>query len=66
VVADGLGAHSVAFPAISTGIYGYPAAEAAEIAVRTIRTSPAAVELARLVAFDRVTEWLYLDLLTAP
>ncbi len=30
------GLHSVAFPAISTGVYGYPAEEACEIAVRTV------------------------------
>ena len=31
-----LGAASVAFPAISTGIFGYPAAEAARVAVETV------------------------------
>ena len=51
-VADELGARSAAFPAISTGIYGYPAEEAADIAVDTIRSTPTAVELVRLVAFD--------------
>jgi O-acetyl-ADP-ribose deacetylase len=56
----------VAFPAISTGIYGYPADRAAEVAVRTLRTSPKAVELVRLVAFDALTERLYQDLLTGP
>lgn len=60
-VADELGVTSVAFPAISTGIYGYPARDAARIAVTTIRETPAGVRLIRLVAFDQAT----LDLLTA-
>src|SRR5204862_5321430 len=51
-VADELGARSVAFPAISTGIYGYPAEDAARIAVDTVRSTPTDVELVRLVAFD--------------
>ena len=51
-VADELGARSVAFPGISTGIYGYPKDEAATVAVNTIRSTPTAVELVRLVAFD--------------
>jgi O-acetyl-ADP-ribose deacetylase (regulator of RNase III) len=34
---DELGAESVAFPAISLGIYGYPRREGAEIAVGTVR-----------------------------
>ncbi len=54
-VADGLGARSVAFPAISTGVYGYPPDAAAEIAVSTLRATPTRVELARLVAFDEAT-----------
>ena len=32
------GLHSVAFPAISTGVYGYPFEEAAKIAVETVKT----------------------------
>jgi O-acetyl-ADP-ribose deacetylase len=37
-LAEQLGAHSVAFPSISTGIYGYPKVEAAQIAVHVART----------------------------
>jgi O-acetyl-ADP-ribose deacetylase len=54
-VADTLGARSVAFPAIATGIYGYPPGQAARIAVRTIRSAPTTVECVRLVAFDQPT-----------
>src|SRR5436309_7550511 len=50
-VADELGARSIAFPAISTGIYGFPAGPAARIAVDALRSTPTQVELARLVAF---------------
>jgi O-acetyl-ADP-ribose deacetylase (regulator of RNase III) len=58
-VAEELGARSVAFPAISTGVYGYPAEGAADIAVATLRSSPTSVELVRLVAFDDRTFRLY-------
>jgi O-acetyl-ADP-ribose deacetylase len=58
-VADELGAHSVAFPAISTGIYGYPHKEAATIAVDTIRNTSTRVELVRLIAFDDATHARY-------
>jgi O-acetyl-ADP-ribose deacetylase (regulator of RNase III) len=58
-VADELGVRSVAFPAISTGVYGYPPAEAASIAVDTLRATPTTVELVRLVAFDDDTLALY-------
>jgi len=50
-VADELGARSVAFPAISCGVYGYPLEEAAPIAVDTVRTTPTSVELVRFVLF---------------
>ncbi len=60
-LADSLGARSVAFPAISTGVYGYPPDRAARIAVDTVRSASTQVELIRLVAFDRATY----DLLTA-
>ena len=64
-VADELGARSVAFPAISTGIYGYPSDEAASIAVATLRSADTQVEVARLVAFDAATLRLYEERLTA-
>ena len=58
-VADELGARSIAFPAISTGVYGYPAPEAATIAVDTLRVAETDVERALLVAFDDETAALY-------
>jgi O-acetyl-ADP-ribose deacetylase len=51
-VADELGARSVAFPAISTGIYGYPLDAATDIAVRTCRDADSDVDLIRFVCFD--------------
>lgn len=60
-VAGELGARSVAFPAISTGIYGYPAPDAARIAVGTLSSTPTSVEWIRLVAFEEAAR----DLLAA-
>ncbi|MFE3117733.1 O-acetyl-ADP-ribose deacetylase [Streptomyces niveus] len=51
-VADELGARSVAFPAISTGAFGFPPARAATIAVTTLRSTPTSVARIRLMAFD--------------
>jgi O-acetyl-ADP-ribose deacetylase len=61
--ADSVGARSVAFPAISTGVYGYPKAAAAAIAVETLDDTPTSVEKAILVAFDQENEALYRSLL---
>jgi len=58
-VADGLGARSIAFPAISTGVYGFPRERAARIAVATIRAARTNVEEVRLVAFDAATLEMY-------
>jgi O-acetyl-ADP-ribose deacetylase (regulator of RNase III) len=63
-VADEVGARSVAFPAISTGIYGYPPEEAASIAVETLQSADTGVELVRLVAFDETTLRRYKERLT--
>jgi len=64
-VADELGAVTVAFPAISTGIYGYPVGEAARIAVRTLLSTPTRVQRVRLVAFDEGTRAYLADALSA-
>jgi O-acetyl-ADP-ribose deacetylase (regulator of RNase III) len=50
-VADELGAASVAFPAVSAGIYGWPMEDAARIAVSTVRNTQTRVELATFVLF---------------
>lgn len=54
-VARGLGAGSVAFPAISCGVYGWQARDAAPIAVEAVRSWAAendGVQLVRFVLFD--------------
>ncbi|HEX6660189.1 MAG TPA: macro domain-containing protein, partial [Ilumatobacter sp.] len=50
--ADELGARTLAFPAISTGIYGYPVDRAAKVAVDTLRTTPTSVTDVRLICFN--------------
>lgn len=51
-VADELGARTVAFPAISTGVYRWPMDDAARIATETVRETPTSVEEVRFVLFD--------------
>jgi O-acetyl-ADP-ribose deacetylase len=63
-VADEVGARSVAFPAISTGIYGYPLDAATEVAVRTCRAADTDVDLVRFVCFDDRTLAAYQDALS--
>jgi O-acetyl-ADP-ribose deacetylase (regulator of RNase III) len=50
-VADDLGARTVAFPAISTGVYGYPLDEAASVALEAVRSATTDVEEVRFVLF---------------
>ena len=51
-VADELGARSIAFPAVSAGIYGWPLDDAADVAVATVRATPTNVEEVRFVLFN--------------
>jgi O-acetyl-ADP-ribose deacetylase (regulator of RNase III) len=50
-VADELGAGTVAFPAISTGVYGYPLDEAAPVAIDAVRAAQTSVQEVRFVLF---------------
>ncbi|MER6941872.1 DUF6508 domain-containing protein, partial [Nocardioides sp. NPDC000441] len=52
-VADELGARTVAFPAISTGVYRYPLDEAAYVSLWTLARTPTSVEEVRVVLFDQ-------------
>jgi O-acetyl-ADP-ribose deacetylase len=51
-VADELGARTLAFPAVSAGIYGWPMASAADIAIATVTGVETAVAEARFVLFS--------------
>jgi O-acetyl-ADP-ribose deacetylase (regulator of RNase III) len=51
-VADELGAASVAFPAVSAGVYRWPMDDAARIAVETVRSTSTSVALVRFVLFS--------------
>ncbi len=67
-LADELGCRSVAFPAISTGAYGYPVELAAPVAIaatKTALTAHPSVELARFVFRDEKTLGPYRTALTS-
>ena len=51
-VADEIGATSVAFPAISTGVYRWPMDDAARIAVGTVRSTKTRVAEVRFVLYS--------------
>jgi O-acetyl-ADP-ribose deacetylase (regulator of RNase III) len=61
--ADAVAARTLAFPAISTGIYGYPVEAAAEVAVTTVRACSTGVAVVTFVAFDAATLHAYTRLL---
>jgi O-acetyl-ADP-ribose deacetylase (regulator of RNase III) len=61
--ADRLGARTVAFPCVSTGIYGYPVDAAAEVAVATVRACETAADVVTFVMFDHVNAEVYGQLL---
>jgi len=52
-VADELGASTIAFPAISTGAYGYPLEEAAPVAITAVESADTKVDEVRFVLFGR-------------
>jgi len=52
-VADELDARTVAFPAISTGVYGYPLQLAAPVAIESVRSTETRVEEVRFILFGR-------------
>jgi O-acetyl-ADP-ribose deacetylase (regulator of RNase III) len=63
-VAADLGAASVAFPNISTGVFGYPKDRAADVAVDAVAAWTATndgVDDIWFVVFDEENQWLYSD-----
>jgi O-acetyl-ADP-ribose deacetylase (regulator of RNase III) len=62
-LADELGARTIAFPAVSAGIYGWPLHDAARIAVGTVaETGAGPVEEARFVLLGEATYRVFADL----
>jgi O-acetyl-ADP-ribose deacetylase (regulator of RNase III) len=56
-IGEELGAHSIAFPAISAGVYGWPIPDAARIAVATVREhigGASGLSVVRFVLFNDV------------
>jgi O-acetyl-ADP-ribose deacetylase len=63
-VAEEIGGRTIAFPAISTGVYDYPMEDAAQVAVDSMRAYEGPIELVRLVAFNAAALASYQALLT--
>ena len=64
-VADELGARTVAFPSVSTGVYGWLVADAAATAIGTLLSAETRVAEARMVLFDERTLAAYQAALVA-
>ena len=62
-IADRIGARTVAFPAISTGVYGYPVEEAAPVALGAVAGAATDVDEVRFVLFDDRTLEVFRDAL---
>lgn len=62
-LADGVGADSVAFPAISTGVYGYPVDAAAKVPLAAVRNTDTTVGRVLFVCFSDSSRRHYDDLL---
>ena len=62
-LADELGARSIAFPAISTGAYGYPIDEAAAVAIGAVRAAETRLEEIRFVLFGAAAHAAFLNAL---
>lgn len=62
-LANQLQLKSIAFPAISTGIYGFPRQQAAEIAVNEVQSNVGNLERVLFVCFDSETADIYRKLL---
>ncbi len=65
-VADELGLKSIAFPAISTGIFGFPKERAAKVILKSLETyfsenTTSGIKTIKLVLFDRSTAGVFLQ-----
>ena len=67
ILAHENGCRSIAFPSISTGIYGYPLEEAARVAIKSvkdfIKDNPGAFDSVKFVLFDQKSYDIYCELL---